>query len=136
MSDLAHMESGFRVTNIILIDSFFSRINTVDFKNPGKTTFNIQTDVAVNGSNVNVSEEVDLIQEIDDKEQFKFRVKMVGLFERIGSSEIDLETFGKINGAAIIFPYIREHITAISLKAGLGPLILPPVNFAKQNENK
>lgn len=28
-----------------------------------------------------------------------------------------------------MFPYIREHITALSLKAGLGSIILPPINF-------
>ena len=57
---------------------------------------------------------------------------MVGIFECIGESQLkDYEKFGKINGAAIIFPYIREHITNLSMKAGLGPIILPPVNFTK-----
>jgi preprotein translocase subunit SecB len=43
----------------------------------------------------------------------------------------DFDEFGKINGAAIIFPYIREHITNIFLEAGIGAIILPPVNFTK-----
>ncbi|MDR1097091.1 MAG: protein-export chaperone SecB [Tannerella sp.] len=30
-----------------------------------------------------------------------------------------------------MFPYIREHITNISLKGGIGAIILPPVNFTK-----
>lgn len=59
---------------------------------------------------------------------------MVGVFKRIGDSElIDNEQFGRINGAAIIFPFVREHIANIALKAGLGSLILPPVNFTKVN---
>jgi preprotein translocase subunit SecB len=55
---------------------------------------------------------------------------MVGVFECVGESELkDYDLFGRVNGAAIIFPYIREHISGLSLKAGLGPIILPPVNF-------
>ena len=131
------MESGFRVKNIILIDSAFSRINTVNFNQAAKTSFDIKTDVATSDNTVNVAEEVTLTQSFENREQFHFKVKMIGLFEKIGDTEIqDLETFGKINGAAIIFPYIREHITSIALKAGLGPLILPPINFAKQQPTK
>ena len=86
--------------------------------------------VDVHGNQITVTEEVTVSQEIDSVKQFTFFVKMVGVFERIGESLLtDGEKFGRVNGAAIIFPYIREHITALSLKAGLDPIILPPINF-------
>lgn len=57
---------------------------------------------------------------------------MVGIFECIGESPLksDYDAFGRVNGAAIIFPYVREHITNLSIKAGIGSILLPPVNFA------
>ena len=47
-----------------------------------------------------------------------------------------MEEFGRINGASIIFPFLREHIANLAMKAGLGPIMLPPVNFQKLNKNK
>lgn len=131
------MESGFRIQNLMLLESSFSRINNVDFETTEAPSFNINTSIAVNESIINVLEEVQLVQKSEEKEQFSFKVSMVGIFEQIGESAIkDKELFGRINGAAIIYPYIREHITSIALKAGLGPLILPPVNFANQKVEK
>ena len=68
------------------------------------------------------------------KGHYKIVVSFVGVFKRNGDSQIlDNEQFGRINGAAIIFPFVREHIANIALKAGLGSVILPPVNFTKIN---
>ena len=93
---------------------------------------NIDTEVSVNNNIISVAETVSVKKTHNNTEQFSFLVKMVGIFECIGESQLkDYEKFGKINGAAIIFPYIREHITNLSMKAGLGPIILPPVNFTK-----
>ena len=50
-------------------------------------------------------------------------------YEKYGESILDLESFGRVNGAAIIFPYIREHLTNLSAKAGVGLIMLPPFNF-------
>ena len=123
-------ESGFSIKNIILIESAFSRINNVIFDEV-HNDININVNVSVAGSNITVEETVDLSQKHDGNEQLKFRVKMIGLFEKVGESEItNLDQFGRINGASIIYPYIREHISNIALKAGLGTIILPPVNFA------
>ncbi|NCD10471.1 MAG: preprotein translocase, partial [Negativicutes bacterium] len=41
---------------------------------------------------------------------------------------------GNVNGAAIIYPYIREHLTSLSVKAGVGIILLPPANFAAYNK--
>lgn len=136
MSDIRKMDSGFKINNLLLLESKFSRIENVQFKEgASKLNMNIETEVNVQGKIISVLEKVFLAQKDATTEQFSFVVKMVGIFECIGESSLtDYESFGKVNGAAIIFPYIREHISNIALKAGLGSIIIPPVNFtANQN---
>lgn len=137
MSNTNKMESGFRINNLLLLESKFNRINNVQFKEERPNlNMNINTEVGVQDNIISVAETVTVTQKDGDTEQFSFIVKMVGIFECIGESPLtNHEAFGKVNGAAIIFPYIREHITNLSLKAGLGPIILPPVNFIG-NQNK
>ncbi len=61
-------------------------------------------------------------------------IQMSGYFEMIGDGkELDIETFATINAPAIIFPFIREHLATLTTKAGIGPILLPPVNFTKLN---
>ncbi|MBQ5984105.1 MAG: protein-export chaperone SecB [Bacteroidales bacterium] len=129
------MESGFRIDNIILLNVDFSRVNNVVFEGDIQNKLDIHTDVAVKDNQVIVGEEVSVIQTFQNVEQVKIRVKMVGMFTRVGESEInDLDAFGRVNGAAIIFPFIREVITNTSIKAGLPAIIIPPVNFTKNPE--
>lgn len=132
MEEKQKIDSGFIIKNIILIESNFSRVNNVVFENP-KNNININVNVSVANTNITVEETVDLVQKHGDNEQMKFHVKMVGIFEKIGESELkDLDKFGRINGASIIYPYIREHITNVTLKAGVGAVLIPPVNFTNQ----
>lgn len=100
-----------------------------------KNDVEINTEVSVNGSSIIVAEEVILVQKYHEVEQVNIKVKMIGIFESIGESIIcDFNEFGKVNGAAIIFPFIREHITNITLKSGIGAIILPPVNFTNASK--
>lgn len=125
------MESGFRIKNLFLLESNFKRLNKVQFEGDmPELKIDINTEVGVQGKVISVEETVTITQKYNDIEQFSFSVKMAGLFECIGDSSLtDYDDFGRVNGAAIIFPYIREHITNLSLKAGLNPIVLPPVNF-------
>ncbi len=126
------LESGFKINNLLLVDSHFSRINNVQFGKEVNNDVNITSEVSVNGNLITVAEEITLVQKFHNIEQVNIKVKMIGIFEASGDSSIhDFDEFGRVNGAAIIFPYIREHITNITLKSGIGPIILPPVNFTK-----
>lgn len=130
-------KSGFNVQNIILIESEFSRVNQVHFdKEHIQNNLDIHVDTAVNGTTINVAETVTITQLYSDIEQVKIKVKMVGLFEQFGEALIPAEKFGRVNGAAIIFPFIREHIASLSQKASIPPIILPTVNFANSEENQ
>ena len=127
------MESGFLIKNLILLESNFKRILNVTF-NDESITQNINVDVNVNVKDnvVFVREKIDYTQSLNEVDEVNCTIVMVGEFEKVGETKLeDLEQFGHINGAAIIFPYIREHLSNLSSKAGLGLIILPPVNFTK-----
>ena len=125
------MESGFKIDNILLVESNFRRIPNVTFNSPDIIhNTNVEVSVGVNGNNIIVTEKVDFTQSLKDVEEIKCSITMIGVFQKVGESPLeDLERFGKINGAAIIFPYIREHLTNLSVKAGINPVILAPQNF-------
>ena len=126
------LESGFRINNLLLLESTFKRISNVSFNNPDKKqVINVDVEVNIKDNNIFVTEQVTLKDFLADVEEVSYVIKMVGVFEKFGDSKLDMEEFGRVNGAAIIFPYIREHITNLSAKAGLGLLLLPPFNFTK-----
>lgn len=129
-------KSGFAITGLILLESNFKRENNVQFVETVQNDMHIETEVQTKDASIMVLETVTISQKYEKMEQVSIMVKMAGVFERVGESKLeDLEQFGKINGAAIIFPYIREHISNLSLKAGIPPIILPPVNFTKMQGN-
>ncbi|MFO7810858.1 MAG: protein-export chaperone SecB, partial [Candidatus Delongbacteria bacterium] len=75
--------------------------------------------------------ESELTAEITEKNNnFKLTCSMVGVFSVEGdTSNMPLKEFAENNAAALIFPYLREHISGITGKAGLQPIILPPTNI-------
>ena len=130
-------ESGFNLNNIILLNSEFSRANRVFYDNVNNE-MNINVNVQVEDNIIAVKETLTIRQTHQENEQVRMVVTIVGVFEKVGKSAIDnLEEFGYTNGAAIIFPYIREHVSSLSMKAGIMPIILQPVNFVSlYNSNK
>lgn len=135
MENNNNLQSGFKINNLLLLESNFSRIINVTFDNP-KVIQNIDVDVQieVNDNTVIVTETVKYNQIFNDIQEVSATIKMIGVFEKFGDSVLDLENFGNINGAAIIFPYIREHLTSLTSKAGLGLIIIPPFNFTKKDK--
>jgi preprotein translocase subunit SecB len=130
-----NIESGFRIHNILIIESNFKRIHSVVFNNPDIIQ-DIQIGGAVNvnteNNQITVTQTLHYSQKYNDVEQVSAQISMVGVFEKYGESQLDLEQFGHVNAAAIIYPYIREHFSNLSAKAGLGLIFLPPVNLTKK----
>lgn len=130
------IKSGFVINGLLLLESNFKRVSNVRFGEAVQTDMHVNTEVQTEDNSVMVLETVKISQKYEKMEQVSIMVKMAGIFERVGESELeDLEQFGKMNGAAIVFPYIREHITNLSLKAGLPSIIIPPINFTKMQGN-
>ena len=136
MEKINNNGSGFQLKSIILVDSHMSRKPNVNFKEL-KLDVEIGTGVGVKDNVVNVKLSVNVKQMENGIAQSEMSATMVGTFEKTGESPLnDMEEFGRINGASIIFPFLREHIANLAMKAGLGPVMLPPVNFQKLNKNK
>lgn len=132
MENTRKVESGYNIKNLILLESNFRRESNVIFNDPQIIQdISVELDVQVSeNTSVFVNEHIIYKQIFQEKIQVEASIKMVGVFEKIGDSQLDLEQFGNVNGPAIIFPYIREHITNLSAKAGLGLILIPPINFS------
>jgi preprotein translocase subunit SecB len=70
--------------------------------------------------------------ELEGKPFFQVEVSMRGLFERSGETALTPDQFGKVNGPAILFPFVREHLANLTLRANLPPVLLPPINFVER----
>lgn len=133
MDNIKDKQSGFNVESILLTESSFTRKGKINFSE-SEQEVSFETGVGSKDNTVNVKLTTTVTNKLKDEEQYKIVVSFVGVFKRTGNSQIlDNEQFGRINGAAIIFPFVREHIANIALKDGLGSVILPPVNFTKIN---
>lgn len=133
MEQNTQLESGFKITNLILLESNFKREASVTFEQSKiSNTVNVDVNVQITDKTIFVTESLSYSQKSGEIVEVVADIKMVGIFEKIGESELDLEQFGQVNGAAIIFPYIREQLTNLSAKAGIGLIVLPPFNFTKK----
>lgn len=129
----SQLESGYKVVNILLMENSFKREVIVNFNQPEiETNVNIDVAVQVEKNLVFVTEVLDYSQKYKSEIEVVANIKMVGVFEKIGEPILDVNEFGNVNGAAIIFPYIREHLTNLSAKSGIGLIVLPPFNFTKR----
>lgn len=73
--------------------------------------------------------EIDLKVMHNDNAVVKIVTKFVGLFSVIPDKEnMDIQEFLENNAPALMYPYVREHISAITTKAGIKTVILPPLN--------
>ena len=133
MENINDLKSSFSVESILLTESNFSRKGNIKF-NDSDSEVTFETGVGSKENTINVKLKTTVINKYNNEEQYRIEVTMVGVFKCNGNPTPEQKvSFGRINCAAIIFPFIREHIANIALKAGLGVVILPPVNFTKIN---
>lgn len=69
-------------------------------------------------------------------EDCSITVTMAGIFEYTNNPIIPIEYFAKVNGPAILYPFVREHIASISTKANIGQILLPPINFVEMAQKE
>jgi len=69
-------------------------------------------------------------EETDAVEVCRLRARFMGYFiQTPGQENMEIDDFLKYNAPALMFPYVREHISTITQKAGLKPVYLPPMNW-------
>ena len=126
------MENTYKLLNISLLESLFRRDFFIDFeKGEIHNNVDINTEVSFQEKFFIVTVTLYFRQILEEKTISEAKIKMSGIFECLNENDINKEKFAKINAPAIIFPYIREHLTNLSYKASIKPIFLPPVNFVK-----
>lgn len=132
-------QAQFRIINILFAETHFKRELIIDFGIEIINQINIDKKIQNEEENgkkaivVSVSTEIKGIQN-GSLVVYECTIETIGVFEKIGESELNEETFGNINAPAILFPFIREHFASLALKAGVGSVYLPPINFTKRAE--
>lgn len=73
---------------------------------------------------------------VDENEALNIKMETFGFFEFDSDIENDKNVFFSQNAPAILFPYIRAYISALTSLAGITPLILPTLNFSNRNNTE
>ncbi len=133
----------YNIVKITIFDTVFNRISEIDFSHQIVNTTNISREVSdavlkEEGSKpviiVNLTVELKGMQRDGMHQVYYSKVMAQGIFEKHGEPALPQENFAGINAPAIIYPFIREHIANLGLKAGISNVYLPPVNFMKKDQ--
>ena len=72
-----------------------------------------------------------LVNVIDKNESFSARIKAVGLFRFENDVvEATLDNYFYINAPAILFPYVRSYISALTALSGMPTFSIPVMNLS------
>lgn len=66
----------------------------------------------------------------DKEENFNVNVVVVGDFKMNSHNDEKIETFLYLNAPAILFPYIRAYISALTALSGYSSVVLPTFNLS------
>lgn len=129
------LPTSYKLLNIFLLESHFKRVNNIDAKGSElETTVDIITEDRVKDNNLFVTLTLVFNLGKNGKNEIESTIKMQGIFECADKAPLPVNEFSKVNAPAIIFPFIREHLATVSMKAGIVPILLPPINFVKYAE--
>ena len=64
-----------------------------------------------------------------DKVMFLIEAKQAGIFQIRNIPQEDVEPVLSVVCPNILYPYLREVVTDVSVRAGFAPVLLNPVNF-------
>jgi preprotein translocase subunit SecB len=76
-----------------------------------------------------VSIKVTVTSKIEDKTVFLVEVTQAGIFQIRNVPEENLEMIAGITCPNILFPYAREAVSDLVVRAGFPPVLLNPINF-------
>lgn len=131
-------KTAIQLDSIVMIEESFKRSFDVDYdKDEFTNKINFTISDQRNESILTVTLTLFFTAGVGDEHQIEAMTKMVGVFNLPSNPDLPIDNFAKINAPAILFPFVREHLASMSLKAGLNPILLQPINFVKHSqENK
>lgn len=134
-------DNPFQLLNIILLKSEFNRSKIIHFESEKfESKININIKKSENANLLSIFLSVSFVAGVnilkEKEKEIKFDIEMLGTFKFSSIPKETVETFGDISAPAIIFPFIREQLSSLSAKAGIPPILLPPVNFVELAKKK
>lgn len=125
-------EESFKLEAISLLKSRFERKAMIEYSDPEfKNEVTVSLKKNKDQEKIGVTLTVGFIAKVKEEVKIDLSVTYIGVFVAENVSSEAEESFLNINGPAIIFPFIREHIASLSTKAILKPILLPPIDFSK-----
>lgn len=76
-----------------------------------------------------VTTKVTVTSKIEDKTVFLVEVAQAGIFQIRNVPDENLEIILSVTCPNIIFPYLREVVSDLVVRAGFPPVLLNPINF-------
>lgn len=136
------MDLQIKIRNISLLANNFFR----DYNLKDDIQRNIQADIQINYDfskdkhifGVRFSYEIEIPAEKEgDNPQFiyyslHFAELEVADYQDTPEDKKKIDRFININVAAMIFPFVREHLATTTMKAGMAPVFIPSINFIKR----
>lgn len=121
-------QPGISFDTIMLVKEDFWR----DYNVPQKSKVDLKIGMSKNSKDDNYFTELTTTLRLiaDEKEVLKLESTFVGIFSVVEDNEnMDIEEYMNSHSPALMFPYIREHISNITQKSGIKPILLPPINI-------
>lgn len=124
---------NYQIKSIVLSESQFSREALIDFNFEGynhdvQVNLDSKFNVKTNELQIGLTLKYELGNEV--KKDVKAVISFIGIFHCPSEPSVPIDTFEKLNGPAIIFPFVREHLAGLTMKAMLPPILLPSFNFS------
>lgn len=104
------------------------------YENPINVSVKSKVDVGTNveEQKSKVSIDFSVFPDEEKTNPFKLRILMTGYFSSSGSlSKQELSHLSRINGTAVLFPFLRSAIVNITSQANIQPLLLPLIDVNK-----
>ena len=130
------MEAKFSFESLRLLESHF-KLNT-DFKPKRKQPIEISTEINISHKEQNKTVKVTIsVISVNKKQPFILDTTVMGTFNFLKiPTKKDLDKIVHVNCAAIIFPYVREIIADLTMRADIPPFHMDPINFVALYEDR
>ncbi|AYV69397.1 hypothetical protein C2I06_22520 [Niallia circulans] len=131
--------SSFTFNNYVINKSIFEVNQSFEPTDNVTLDFQLSSDIKINKTQDEAL--VILMCEIfkDAKENnypFYMSIEIVGDFSLEGEIGVDFINLCKVNGTAILFPYVRSYISHVTSMSGVPNLILPTLNVLEMLEDE
>ena len=124
----------FKLIDIVLLECSFKRNASIDFQtyNEAKNNLHLNVEKQLFDTQIQVVLTSDISIDYEQVIYVESKISIAARFEKVGEiTEQLVDNFCNISAPAIIFPFIREAIASISVKAGIPTILIQPINFVE-----